>query len=110
MKPNKQLVLAWHTYLKQQEVAVIARLKAALMFKASDNDTELYVRADVLMRQSTQAIHKAEVAFRKALKVEYTKRFRIEWKDWHTCTVWVHAPYSKEETGLRFNKSLRKIT
>lgn len=107
MRPNENLIRAWQAYLKVATEATVARLKATTMFKNSASDVELYNRANDLMKKAIRLDKRADVTFRKALKKEYAKRFRIEWKDVYTCQVYVHARYTIEEYVLKFTKSLR---
>jgi len=109
MKPSEPLITAWHQYLKTKTEATVARMKSIGMFKCSANDVELYNRANALAQKAIKLDRHADIEFRKALKKEYSKRFRIEWKDGHTCQVYVHERFSKVETVLNFNKSLRVV-
>ena len=107
MKPSNPLIEAWQLFLRTRAEGRVARIKAVSMCKFSTQDIELHHRASALHERGNKLDIHADVQFRKALKSVYGKRYRIEWKDEHTCKVWVHEPRCEDETSLEFNKSLR---
>ena len=107
MKPSNPLIHAWHQFLRTRAEAKGARIKSLAMFRHAEHDIELHNRATQRHHDANQLDVHADVEFRKALKSVYCKRYRIEWKDDATCTVFIHEPYSLDESGLKFHNSLR---
>lgn len=111
MRPSDKLVLAWKEYLNTHQQGRVAWIKADAMFNHATTkngiDAELHNRATNLSKHGNRLCVHALAVFRKALKEAYDKRYRIEWREHTTCTVWVHERYKQDETPLVFNKSLR---
>jgi hypothetical protein len=108
MRPPENLIIAWHEYLRARLVANGLHGKAQRLFQYAQQDVRLYHKATTLHKRALSAQVKARVNFHKALKQEWCKRYRVEWKNHHTCVVWVHDRYGKQERGVMFNKSIRK--
>ena len=111
MKPNNNLILAWKEYLNVHQQGRVATAKSDVLFRHSVTNTgidaKLYNRASELHKYGLVLHRHALALWRKALKAEYDKRYRIQWRDYQTCVVWVHEPYKREEEQLHFNKSMR---